>query len=64
METDKFVTENSPPPQIGRKLKSEENKIRDILIQCLVFNKTIIPFTLVGYELMVADSVLRTSSAI
>ena len=28
METDKFVTENFP--QIGQKLKSEENKIRDI----------------------------------
>ena len=62
METDKFVTENSP--QIGRKLKSGENYIWDIFIQCLVFIKTIIPLTLVGYELMIADSVLRTSSAI
>ena len=39
-------------------------KIQDIFIQCLVFNKTIILLTLVGYELMIADSVLRTSSAI
>ena len=65
METDKFVMENfsSNWPQ---KLKAEENKIRGIFIQCLVFNKikTIIPLTLVGYELRIADSVLRTSSAI
>ena len=27
-----------------------ENKIRDIFIQCLVFNKTIIPLTFVGNE--------------
>ena len=39
---------------------SVENKIRDIFIQCLVFNKTIIPLTLVGYELMIAGSVIRT----
>ena len=32
-----------------------ENRIRDIFIQCLVFNKTIIPLTFVGYELMIAD---------
>ena len=53
-------------PPNGRKLESVENKIRDkiICIQCLVFNKTIIPLTLVGYELIIADSVLRTSSAI
>ena len=30
----------------------------------LVFNKTIIPLTLVGYEPIIADSVPRTSSAI
>ena len=35
-----------------------------INIQCLVINKTITPFTLVGYELMTADSVLLTSSVI
>ena len=51
-------------PQNGRKLESVENIVRDIFILCLVFNKTIIPLTLVGYELMIADSVLRTSSAI
>ena len=33
-----------------------------INIQCLVIIKTIIPFTLVGYELMIADSVLLTST--
>ena len=37
-------------------------KFEIYIIQCLVFNKTIIPLTLVGYELMIADSVLRTSS--
>ena len=36
-------------PQNGRKLESAENKIRDTLIQCLIFNKTIIPLTFVGY---------------
>ena len=51
-------------PQKGRKLESVENKIRDIFSQCLLFNKTIIPLTLVGYELMIADSVFRTSSTI
>ena len=30
--------------------------------KCSVFNKTIIPLTLVGYELMIADSVFSTSS--
>ena len=50
--------------QDGRKLESIENKVRDIFIQCLVFNKTIISLTLIGYELMIADLVLRTSSAI
>ena len=35
--------------QNGRKLKSGENKIRDIFIQCLAFNKTIIPLSLMGY---------------
>ena len=59
METDNFITENFP-----LKLESVEIKIWDIFIQCLVFNKTIISLTLVGYELMIADSVLRTSSAI
>ena len=34
----------------------------EIFYQCLVFNKTVILLTLVGYELMIADSVLRTSS--
>ena len=54
METGNFITESST--QSGRKLESVENKVRDIFIQCLVFNKTIIPFTLVRYELMIADS--------
>ena len=62
METDNFITEIVP--KNGQKLESVENKISDIFIQCLVFNKTIIPLTFVGYELMIADSVLRTSSAI
>ena len=55
METDNFITEIVP--QNGRKLESVEDKISDTFIQCLVFNKTIIPLTLVGYE-------FRTSSAI
>ena len=38
------------------------NKIPDIFVN--LSNKTIIPLTLVGYELMIADLVLRTSSAI
>ena len=38
METDKFVTENFPP-QIRRKLKSEENKIRDFLSSVLYLIK-------------------------
>ena len=51
--------------QNGRKLESVENKIRYIFIHCLVFSfKKIILLTLAGYELMIADSVLRTSSAI
>ena len=29
-------------------------------VECLVFNKIIIPFTLVGYELMIVDSILCT----
>ena len=62
METDNFITESFP--ENGRKLESIEIKIQDIFIQSLVFNKTIIPITLVGYEFMIADSVLRTSSAI
>ena len=62
METDNFFTENFPLN--GRKLESVENKIRDNFIQCLVFNKTITPLMLVGYELMIADSVLRASPAI
>ena len=37
-------------------LKMAENKMRDIFNQCLVLNKTIIPVTFVGYELMIADS--------
>ena len=36
-----------------------ENKIRDIFKQCLAFNKTIIPHSLIGYELMITDLVLR-----
>ena len=62
METDNFVAEFFP--QNGRKLESKEIIIHDIFIQCLVLNKTIIPLALVGYELMIADSVLHTSSAI
>ena len=62
METNNFITEHSP--QNGRKLESAENRIPDIFIQCLVFNKTIISLTLVGYELMITDSVLRTLSAV
>ena len=34
-----------------------------MFLSSLVFNKTIIPLTLVGYELMIADLLLRTSSA-
>ena len=63
METDNLITENFPSKwpkiRVGKKIK-----IREIFIQCLVFNKTIIPFTLVGYELMIADSVLRISFSI
>ena len=62
METDNFIAEFSS--QNGRKLELIEIKIQDTFIQCLVFNKTIIPLTLVGYEFMIADSVLRTSSTI
>ena len=51
-------------PQNDRKLELVENEVQDIFTQCSVFNKTIIPLTLVGYEFMIADSVLRTSSAI
>ena len=36
---------------------SEENKIRDIFIQWLVFKKTIIRFTLVGYELRISSAI-------
>ena len=50
-------TETKFPPHIGQKLKSEENIIRDIFIQCLVFNITI-PLTLVGYEIMIANSAI------
>ena len=63
METAIFIKENIPA-QNGRKLESVENKIRNILIQCMVFNKTVTPPKLVGYKLIIADSVLRTSSAI
>ena len=49
---------------MAHKLESVENKIRDILSQRLIFNKTIIPLTLVGNELMIADSVLCTMSAV
>ena len=59
METDNYITEIFP--QNGPKLELIDNKSRAILIHCLVFNKTIIPLTLVGYELMIADWVLRTS---
>ena len=63
METDNFIREIFP--QNGQKLKLVENKIKIFLSSvCLVFNKTIIPLTLVGYELMIAHSVPRTSSAI
>ena len=43
METDNFTTKIFP--QNGLKLESVENKIRDIFIQCLVFNKTILKST-------------------
>ena len=55
METDNFITEIVP--KNDQKLESVEDETSDIFIQCLVFNKTIIPLTLVGYELMIADSV-------
>ena len=55
-----MITSYQTFAKYGRKLKSVENKIRDIFIQGFVFNKTIIPLALVGYELMIADSVLRT----
>ena len=61
METDDFLS-RKVFPQKGQNLESVETKIRNIFIQCLVFNKAIIPFTLVGYELMIADSMLHTSS--
>ena len=51
METDSFIMKIFP--QNGRKLESEENKYRNIFIQYLVFNNTIIPLTLVGYENLV-----------
>ena len=38
--TDNFITENVCFKN-SRKLDSVENKIRDIFIQCLVFNKTV-----------------------
>ena len=62
METNNFITENFASK--CRKLESVENKIRDIFNQCLVFNKRITPLTFVGYELMMADSVLCTSATI
>ena len=62
METNIFITENFstkwPKTRVGRKYSSK------YFYQCFVFNKTIIPLMLVGYELMIADSVLHTSSAI
>ena len=58
METDNFIRKVFR--QNGRNL---ENKIRDIFMQCSVFNETIIPLTLVGYEIIIADSALRTSSS-
>ena len=53
METNNFITEMFP--QNGRKLESLDNITRDIFIQFLAFNKTIIPLTLVGYEFMIID---------
>ena len=58
METDNFIRKVFR--QNGRNL---ENKIRDIFMQCSVFNETIISLTLVGYEIIIADSALRTSSS-
>ena len=49
-----FITENFPLKWL--KTPVVENKIRYIFIQYLVFNKTIIPLPLVGYELMIATS--------
>ena len=51
METDNFIKENFP--QNDLKLVSVENEIGDILIHFLLFNKTIISLTLVGYELVI-----------
>ena len=48
--------------QNGQKLKSVENKIQDVFILFLVFIKTIIPLALVGYELIIPDLALCTSS--
>ena len=49
METNIFIREifSTKWP----KLESVENIVRKYFFQCLVFNKTIIPLTLVGYEL-------------
>ena len=58
------VVQHGVGTKMAKKLELVENKIRDIFIQCLVFNKTIIPLTLVGHELMIAISVLCTSSTI
>ena len=44
------------------KLRLEENESQDIFIQFLILKITIIPLTLVGYELMIAESVLSKNS--
>ena len=62
METDNDITEISP--QNGQKLESVETKIRDTFVQHFVFNTTTVPLTFVGYELIIADSMLLTPSAI
>ena len=49
---------------MAKKLSQQKTEFKRFLSSALVFNKTIIPLMLVGYELMIADSVLRTSSAI
>ena len=50
METDTSITKVFP--QNRRKLESVESKIRDIVLFNVWGNKTIIPLTLVGYELI------------
>ena len=62
MENNNFIMKHFPSK--WPKLKLIKNEIRDIFIQCLVFNKAIIPLTIVGYELLTADLVHHTSSTI